>query len=223
MTTKHGDACIRCGGTLRYVRKNACVACTKARRSNPAHLARKRERAEQRRREDRDAVLAVKRAYRERMHERIREQRREAYVRMRERTQEQRQAEKRAKQAVRDAKREAKKAARIALTPEERKMRRQIHDRNKRSRTRAAIRGTSGRASNAAILALRHLQHGACNYCLAPVEHLDHKTPLARGGTHTISNLQWLCGACNMRKWAQTDEEYRARYGIRHAWPLLVV
>lgn len=30
--------------------------------------------------------------------------------------------------------------------------------------------------------------------------HLDHITPLTRGGTHELANLQLLCGPCNSRK-----------------------
>jgi 5-methylcytosine-specific restriction endonuclease McrA len=33
--------------------------------------------------------------------------------------------------------------------------------------------------------------------------HLDHKTPLARGGSNGIENLQWLCGPCNESKGAK--------------------
>lgn len=54
-----------------------------------------------------------------------------------------------------------------------------------------------------------------CAYCSA--EHrlsLDHKTPLSRGGSNWIENLQWLCVSCNSKKRTRTDEEYRALVGI---------
>jgi 5-methylcytosine-specific restriction endonuclease McrA len=30
--------------------------------------------------------------------------------------------------------------------------------------------------------------------------HLDHITPLIKGGLHSISNLQWTCAKCNLKK-----------------------
>jgi len=61
-------------------------------------------------------------------------------------------------------------------------------------------------------------QRGKCNYCgrklgMAYFQH-DHKTPLSRGGTDRISNLQLLCGPCNTRKGDMTDGECRRRYKL---------
>ena len=39
-----------------------------------------------------------------------------------------------------------------------------------------------------------------CAICGHPAEHLDHVTPLSRGGTDHPSNLQPLCARCNLRK-----------------------
>lgn len=61
---------------------------------------------------------------------------------------------------------------------------------------------------------LRVLQHGKCAYCEAPAEHLDHKTPLSRGGGDDVLNLQWLCAFHNQSKNAKTDEEYRDLIGL---------
>ena len=57
-------------------------------------------------------------------------------------------------------------------------------------------------------------QNGACVYCGGDVRqsaHLDHITPLSRGGRDDRLNTQMLCPECNMSKGAHTDEEYRAR------------
>ena len=39
-----------------------------------------------------------------------------------------------------------------------------------------------------------------CAICGRPAEHLDHVTPLIRGGTDHPTNLQPLCADCNLRK-----------------------
>lgn len=39
-----------------------------------------------------------------------------------------------------------------------------------------------------------------CVYCGAPWEHLDHVYPIAKGGTHGLSNLVPACALCNWRK-----------------------
>ena len=55
-----------------------------------------------------------------------------------------------------------------------------------------------------------------CFYCLIEVKrginlHLDHKTPLARGGAHSTDNLVPACRNCNLRKGTQTVEEFLSR------------
>lgn len=51
-----------------------------------------------------------------------------------------------------------------------------------------------------------------CHYCavLVRVEHshLDHKKPIARGGTNRMSNLVFTCAACNLAKGKKTEEEF---------------
>jgi 5-methylcytosine-specific restriction endonuclease McrA len=61
-------------------------------------------------------------------------------------------------------------------------------------------------------LALLELWDGRCAYCgeRAPLE-IDHRVPLARGGTNSIDNILPACGPCNRRKHAMWEEEFRAR------------
>jgi len=65
-------------------------------------------------------------------------------------------------------------------------------------------------------------QDARCTYCkemLPDRKHLDHKTPISRGGLNELENMQWLCPTCNMKKGAKTHEEYsealaRERSGV---------
>ena len=56
-----------------------------------------------------------------------------------------------------------------------------------------------------------------CAYCgyegtLLKTFNLDvgHKTPVSRGGTDAMSNLQTVCVRCHAEKGDRTDSEYRA-------------
>lgn len=54
-------------------------------------------------------------------------------------------------------------------------------------------------------------QEALCTYCrreLGQSFHIDHKTPVSRGGSNDDTNLQLLCAACNSDKHARTHEEY---------------
>ena len=59
-------------------------------------------------------------------------------------------------------------------------------------------------------------QKSRCMYCGGKVRKdlfdLDHKNPVARGGTNKKSNFQLLCRTCNTRKGALTDGEVRRKY-----------
>ena len=59
-------------------------------------------------------------------------------------------------------------------------------------------------------------QDGRCMYCgtrqRMDLMDVDHKIPLARGGSDSRRNLQLLCRTCNARKGAKTDREFRAAY-----------
>jgi 5-methylcytosine-specific restriction endonuclease McrA len=64
------------------------------------------------------------------------------------------------------------------------------------------------------ILALFDAQGGICVYCPAPLTdgyHVDHRTPLSKGGSNWPDNLQLTCGTCNMKKHDLTHEEFMAR------------
>lgn len=54
-------------------------------------------------------------------------------------------------------------------------------------------------------------QGGLCAYCAKPLGgdwHVDHMTPLVRGGTNGWENLAITCVDCNLSKHAKTAEEF---------------
>ena len=44
--------------------------------------------------------------------------------------------------------------------------------------------------------------------CDVVYEHMDHLTPLSRGGSHALENLAPACGRCNMQKATKTYDEW---------------
>ena len=60
-----------------------------------------------------------------------------------------------------------------------------------------------------AVLRMRQSDH--CGYCEVALDgggHVDHMTPISRGGTHDILNLVLACFQCNTEKHAKTAGEY---------------
>ena len=54
-------------------------------------------------------------------------------------------------------------------------------------------------------------QKGLCAYCeivLGSKWHLEHMTPLSRGGTHRWDNIALTCAPCNRKKGTKTVEEF---------------
>lgn len=58
-----------------------------------------------------------------------------------------------------------------------------------------------------------HRDGGVCVYCSVPVSfegfHVDHVTPVSRGGSDDKENLACACPTCNLSKGARTVEEWR--------------
>ncbi len=63
---------------------------------------------------------------------------------------------------------------------------------------------------------LMRQQDNTCVYCgyrrITSSLEIDHMTPVIRGGSNHITNLQVICRPCNQRKGLQTDQEFRTRY-----------
>lgn len=83
--------------------------------------------------------------------------------------------------------------------------------RRNEARRRARKFAASGNVSTKDLRVLEILWGGACLKC-GNIKNLqwDHVVPLARGGDHSIGNLQRLCRNCNERKQARTAD-YRTR------------
>jgi len=63
---------------------------------------------------------------------------------------------------------------------------------------------------------------GPCAQCGEDVEHLeiDHVIPFFEGGRHHLSNIQWLCHVCHVRKSADELRRHRANYPLLHHRPM---
>jgi len=70
---------------------------------------------------------------------------------------------------------------------------------------------------------LRRRQGDRCAYCgaeLGGAGELDHRVPLARGGSNGVANRSWACRTCNRDKHDKTAEEFldwRRKRGLRIA------
>lgn len=77
---------------------------------------------------------------------------------------------------------------------------------------KAKKRGAEGSHCAKDIEEILVLQGGFCVYCKIEIsngnKHIDHITPISRGGSNGPENLQVLCRTCNMRKHDKTHEEY---------------
>ena len=63
---------------------------------------------------------------------------------------------------------------------------------------------------------LHKAQSGKCMYCGRKpgidLMDIDHKNPMAKGGSDQKRNLQLLCRSCNTRKGATTDRQFRTKF-----------
>lgn len=93
-----------------------------------------------------------------------------------------------------------------------------IREYNHRRRAMRVAAGDdySAEEATAILEAQRHIcANDICGADLTRVKkHLDHKTPLVRGGGNGANNLQWLCQKCNLSKGRRTNEEWHEKLQI---------
>lgn len=88
---------------------------------------------------------------------------------------------------------------------------------------KARRKGAEGFFTSDDVRAIMESQAYLCanRYCCADLrvvaKHLDHKHPVSRGGSNWPTNLQWLCGPCNLHKRARTNEEWLASLEVSRA------
>ncbi len=86
------------------------------------------------------------------------------------------------------------------------------HKRNRRARE---ISG--GTHTERDILEIFKYQRGRCGYCRKKIGnryHVDHVTPLAKGGSNGRKNLQILCPPCNQSKSAKDPIDFARSKGL---------
>lgn len=83
-----------------------------------------------------------------------------------------------------------------------------------------ASRGVKAFLNSESFSKMMKSQNYKCVYCDKYVDkefHIDHKTPVSRGGDSSTENLQILCPKCNLKKSSKTHEEFLSSIGASHA------
>ena len=78
---------------------------------------------------------------------------------------------------------------------------------NKRARLRNKLAGQIPNKELVAWIAANI--NRPCIYCGEEATHIDHITPISRGGTQEFSNLEMICSTCNFGKGSKTKDEYK--------------
>jgi len=88
---------------------------------------------------------------------------------------------------------------------------------NENKRRVRKLKVVSDQINDSKIKELFAEQWGTCYWCFAPLTdyHLDHITPISRGGTDLISNLCLACVKCNLQKHNKLPIEWYFTSGCR--------
>lgn len=87
-----------------------------------------------------------------------------------------------------------------------------------RKAAKAVRRGAPGKITAAEVQEVVTLQKARCAVCGVKIMkghwHLDHITPIAKGGTNSKTNVQALCPPCNLSKSAKDPIEFMQSRGF---------
>lgn len=99
---------------------------------------------------------------------------------------------------------------RDALNALIRKASRKIHAGNSSAKRKARMGAIEGGHTQEDIERLREIQNKCCYYCGSAEKALqvEHLVPVAKGGSHFISNIVLACARCNASKHSKTDSEF---------------
>lgn len=87
----------------------------------------------------------------------------------------------------------------------------------RQTRRRGISVNAEGSFTETEVRALYEKQNGKCVYCptmLGDTFDRDHITPLVRGGSNYIANIQLLCPSCNRKKHDKLHEEFANQIGF---------
>lgn len=82
---------------------------------------------------------------------------------------------------------------------------------NRRAREKSACDNT---VTSSALKEIADKQGNKCYFCSIDIDvkssssHVEHLTPLSKGGLHSVSNVVWSCASCNLKKNNKTEKEY---------------
>lgn len=86
----------------------------------------------------------------------------------------------------------------------------------KTNQRRARLSGAGGKYTEEDVQRLYRLQKGRCANCRGSLKsgyHVDHRIPVARGGSNDPTNIELLCPNCNMRKSSKLPHEFAKEEG----------
>lgn len=86
----------------------------------------------------------------------------------------------------------------------------------KQNKRRARLVEAGGQYTIDDIKRLLQLQRCKCANCGTSIKkkyHIDHRIPVAKGGSNHISNIELLCPSCNLRKSAKLPHEFAQENG----------